>query len=382
MDPWNGSGTTTYFAVQNGYRAIGFDLNPVMAVVAKARLLPQSEIASIVPLLADILKKAARSKTECDAMDPLLLWFGPEAAANIRHIERAVFRLLVSERRFGSVLSSIRNLSSLAAFFHVGMFGAVRQLLRPFRGSNPTWLIRPNSIHARLRPSATTVRDCFASYVRQMVSSSLLSPTECDDRSADSTIRVASSENLPVEEATIDFVLSSPPYCTRIDYGIATSPELAALGFQVDSRLCKLRNRLIGTPTIHAALPGPCANWGTTCVALLERIGNHRSKAARSYYYKTYVQYFAAIARSLLEVGRCLKRQARCVLVVQDSYFKDVRIDLATIFGEMAETGSLKLRRQVDFPTTRTFGSVNSRSRHYRAASSATESVLCFVKDA
>lgn len=38
MDPWNGSGTTTVSAALNGYKAIGFDLNPVMAVVAKAKV--------------------------------------------------------------------------------------------------------------------------------------------------------------------------------------------------------------------------------------------------------------------------------------------------------------------------------------------------------
>lgn len=32
LDPWNGSGTTTYAAAQPGHTAIGFDVNPVMIV--------------------------------------------------------------------------------------------------------------------------------------------------------------------------------------------------------------------------------------------------------------------------------------------------------------------------------------------------------------
>ena len=39
LDPWNGSGTTTKIAYQNGFQAIGFDVNPVMVIVAKANLL-------------------------------------------------------------------------------------------------------------------------------------------------------------------------------------------------------------------------------------------------------------------------------------------------------------------------------------------------------
>jgi hypothetical protein len=381
MDPWNGSGTTTASAALNGCKAIGFDLNPVMAVVAKARLLPQHEVASIAPLLADILRKAALARSEPDAGDPLQIWFAPDAAVTVRHIERAIYRLLVSATDTGSALDSIQDLSSIAAFFYVALFRAVRSLLHRFRGSNPTWITRPCTLNSRIRPSQSNVRQSLASYVTQMVLSSSTAPTEQKSYVADSIIRVASSENLPVRRGTIDFVLSSPPYCTRIDYGIATSPELAMLGFRIDTRLGELRTRLIGTPTIHKDTPSPDESWGSACLGVLERISNHPSKAAKAYYYKTYVQYFAAMARSFCEVGRCLRQHGRCVLVVQDSFFKDVHIDLAAIFAEMASSASLNLRRQVNFPITRTFGSINSRSRSYRNASSATESVLCFVKD-
>jgi len=380
MDPWNGSGTTTSSAALNGCKAVGFDLNPVMAVVAKARLLPQHEVASIAPLLADILKKAALARGGPDVKDPLQIWFAPDAAIAVRRIEQAIYRLLVSTDDRGA-LDSIQDLSSLAAFFYVALFGAVRSMLHRFKGSNPTWITRPRTANARTRPAASSVRQSFANYVGQMVASSPSLGGEWEYCGPDSTIRVASSESLPVRRGTIDFVLSSPPYCTRIDYGIATSPELAVLGFRVDAHLRELRARLIGTPTIHTETPNPEAAWGSACSEVLERISNHPSKAAKAYYYKTYVQYFAAMARSFSEMSRCLKRRGRCVVVVQDSYFKDVRIDLAAIFAEMALASSLELRRQVDFPLSRTFGSINRRSRDYRSASSATESVLCFVKD-
>ncbi|WP_410712175.1 DNA methyltransferase [Bradyrhizobium sp. BEA-2-5] len=40
LDPWNGSGTTTSVANGAGLTAVGIDINPAMAVVAKARLSP------------------------------------------------------------------------------------------------------------------------------------------------------------------------------------------------------------------------------------------------------------------------------------------------------------------------------------------------------
>jgi hypothetical protein len=356
MDPWNGSGTTTSFAALNGYRAVGFDLNPVMAVVAKARLLPQCEIVSVAPLLADIL--------------------------TIRRIELAIYKLLVSAERGGGALDSVGELSSLAAFFYVALFRAVRSLLHRFKGSNPTWITRPRSLACRIRPAVSIISERFSDYATRMALTTLATPAREESRTIGSIIRVASSEKLPVFPGTIDFVLSSPPYCTRIDYGVATLPELAVMGFEVDKRLGEFRAGLIGTPTIHPDTPEPSTSWGNTCVKLLKRIHDHRSKAASAYYYKTYIQYFAAMAQSFSELSRCLKLRATCVLVVQDSYFKDLHIDLAVVFAEMARSASLELCRQVDFPISRTFGSINSSSRSYRDIASATESVLCFTKAA
>lgn len=378
MDPWNGSGTTTFSAVLNGYKGIGFDLNPVMAVVAKARLLPQSEIASVLPLLAEILKKAALTENTLFEDDPLEIWLAPEAAVAVRRIERAIYDLLVSSSENGTCFDATSGMSCLATFFYVALFRAVRSILQRFNGSNPTWIVRPSTTKSRSRPPAWRVRECFAGQVDEMVSGSLAMPKTWGNRAAAFRIGLASSESLPVQPESIDLILSSPPYCTRIDYGIATLVELAVMGFEVESRLRELRAGLIGTPTIHPDTPTPHASWGKTCIRLLDQVRDHPSKAAKSYYYKTYVQYFAAIARSLKELGRCLKPGGRCVLVVQDSYFKDVHVDLPGIFVEMAVPSSLRLQGRTDFPIRRTFGSINAASRNYRRTSSATESVLCF----
>jgi hypothetical protein len=206
-------------------------------------------------------------------------------------------------------------------------------------------------------------------------------PSDWDLSGADCTIGVASSESLPVPDRSVDLVLSSPPYCTRIDYGVATSPELATLGFPIAEQLGLLRGKLIGTPTIRGGPYDPDPAWGTSCNAFLKRVLCHASKAAKSYYYKTYIQYFAAISRSFSEISRCIKHGGTCVIVAQDSYFKDLRADLATMFGEIASEFELTLSRQVDFPMSRTLASVNTKSRGYRPSCSAVESVLCFTKN-
>jgi hypothetical protein len=194
-------------------------------------------------------------------------------------------------------------------------------------------------------------------------------------------VGVSSSENLPIRANSVDLVLSSPPYCTRIDYGVATSPELAVLGLRMDTQLRELRGRLIGTPTIHDSPRPPDSTWGPACNRFLKQVAQHPSKAAKSYYYKTYVQYFGAITRSVSEIARCIKPNGNCIIVIQDSYFKGIRADLATMFTEIASAKQLLLSRRVDYPLSRTFAYINTRSRSYGSSSAAVESVLCYTRN-
>jgi DNA modification methylase len=380
LDPWNGSGTSTAAAAISGHRAIGFDLNPVMAVVAKARLLPNIELPSVAPLLSEILKKSA-DKSASQGEDPLLTWFMPAPAAAVRSIDRAIYVLLVSASQTGNSVDAVSTMSSIASFFYVALFRAVRQLLGRFQASNPTWVTRPASPRSRIRPSAEEIRFTFEAQVSAMSASVKAESRDLHRANIECTIEVGSSENLPVRTNSVDLVLSSPPYCTRIDYGVATSPELAVLGLKMDGQFRDLRAKLIGTPTIQDSTEEPDRNWGATCNTFLNQVARHPSKAAKSYYYKTYVQYFAAIARSMSEIARCIRPGGKAVIVVQDSYFKGVRADLAAIFTEIASVNELAMSRQVDFPMSRTIAHINTKSRHYRASNHPVESVICYTKN-
>ena len=59
-------------------------------------------------------------------------------------------------------------------------------------------------------------------------------------------INQASSLQLPVASGSIDAAISSPPYCTRIDYVKATLPELAVIGYPNGNVTRRLREMMIG----------------------------------------------------------------------------------------------------------------------------------------
>jgi hypothetical protein len=175
-------------------------------------------------------------------------------------------------------------------------------------------------------------------------------------------------------------MMTSPPYCTRIDYAAATLPELMVLGLeQGDFR--RLRESMIGTPAIDHDMGDSEQLIGSdTCASVLQTISRHSSYAAARYYWKTFKQYFVGIFRSLQGIDRLTNVGCHAVIVVQDSYFKDVRIDLPVIYREYLEYSGWRLIEHTEFKT-RTKGAIHRFAGRYRRTAGATESVLIFEKD-
>jgi hypothetical protein len=152
LDPWNGSGTTTYTATLRGLNSIGIDLNPVMIIVARARLLPPSEADHLRPLAATILLHARSAPPTLQPDDALLGWFDPATAAFVRGIEQNIRRSLVGSMTKSPDGVHLDRISGTAATLYVALFAACRRLVAPFRSSNPTWLRAPKANDARIVP--------------------------------------------------------------------------------------------------------------------------------------------------------------------------------------------------------------------------------------
>jgi hypothetical protein len=196
-----------------------------------------------------------------------------------------------------------------------------------------------------------------------------------------SSLKVASSSSLPLCDEYIDLVLSSPPYCTRIDYGIATLPELAVVSISGSSGMDEVRRSLMGTTTVPREIDKPAVNEiGELCYKFLEAVRSHSSKSSPTYYYKNLTQYFVSLSRSVSEIYRVMRPKAYFVCVVQDSYYKDLHCDLPSMIVELGEMSGLRLDKRIDFESKQNMVNLNVRSRTYRKKTTAYECVLIFVK--
>lgn len=377
FDPWNGSGTTTSAATGAGLKAIGQDLNPVMVMVAKASLLAKSEVPSLLPLAHSLLEEQAAFFCKT-GIEPLEAWLVPNSAKTLRDIEARINILLVNHEEYASPLceQTLSLLTPLAAFFYVALFRVVRSTLSQFVPSNPTWITRPKTHSNRLRPSPKTLKDNFIEEVRWLSDRLKLDTSGLEDSAH---IMLGSSQSIKLPNESVDCIITSPPYCTRIDYAVATAPELAILRASSDD-FSRIRRSLMGASTVPRSLEKKFAGLGQKCCDLLESIYDHPSKASRTYYYKNHFQYFHSLADSIKEISRVGKDGCASVFVVQDSYYKDVYNDIAGITIEMARLSGLMLSKREDFHAKRTMAGINPNSKKYVQSRSTMESVLCFIK--
>lgn len=370
-DPWNGAGTTTWAAQSRGIPYLGVDLNPVMAIVAKAKLVQSRDLLEADELLESIL---ARPKSEHATPSGSVLgrWLSPHTVADLLEIAEVLLKAKSYQSLTGAeATEQIESLSPARSFLLLALFRACRKMVDTHKTSNPTWRrmlveVDPSVVH--------DVRLALLSEV-DYLRAQLISEGDRPESKVEGQIITSSSTSLRASSGSVDLIVSSPPYCTRIDYAVATMIELGLLGFD-HSEVDDLRRTLMGTTTVPTSSGEPEKAWGSECGEFLERVRSHPSRASAGYYFKSHMQYFSDLYKSLGEIGRVLKPRGKAYLVVQDSQYKDVHNDLASIVAEMSCSHGLQLVGREDFRKLTSLRTVNAGSRKYSQGRAPVESVL------
>lgn len=353
LDPWNGSGTTTYVAALRGMRATGIDLSPVSAVVARARLATSEQLASFM----DRVK----------AMDASSL---PRAGTAIDHLQAWYLAFNSGATRQESTSSAVSSLALCACFL------AARQLLRNFETRNPSWFAWDSRCLTDLDPELieqTVART--ASQIAGKVTSFL--PAD----SVPPTLITSDVLSCDLPQSEYDFVLTSPPYLTRLDYVKATLPELMLLS-RIDESISisGLRTSMIGSPLVGKAAPLPSAEWGRLANQALSEVRTHPSKASDGYYIRFYLKYFDSLFRSIARIAAALRPGGLAVFVVQASHYKEIYIDLAGVSCQMGSRLGLKLDERIEYPHSRSMVKINTRAKCLPVLDCTTETALVFRK--
>ena len=362
LDPWNGSGTTTAVAAELGLECIGVDLNPAMVVIAKAALLNDDDVTAI-RRQAYAVRDIEHGTTPIDDGDPLLEWLDRASVARVRAMQEALVGSTHLDAR------DVADLGAAEAFWLTALFQTLRRATRAWHTSNPTWIKRRRggeaaglSSHDIVSDMHTAAGGAAAVRVGERVTARAM---------------VGDSARLGEYGFTPDLVLGSPPYCTRIDYAVATRVELSVLGLTAVEQSA-LRRRLMGTTTVPRVETVLGDHASPAVRRTLEAVREHPSKASGTYYAKWLAQYFAAYSASLAGVARTTARGGTVGLVVQGSYYKEIEIDLPKITVEILGGLGWLLVRGYDFKARRSLAQINPRAVAYREGAAPTERALFF----
>ena len=350
IDPWNGAGTTTATCEKRGLPSTGVDINPALTIIARARLLPQSMSRDIRELASEVIEDSMSKTIRAAADDDVLLrWIQPLGVSKIRALQQAIHR--ASDQKIPSDIHQIPELvdelPQSVCFLYCALFALVKDLLIPYRTSNPMWIKRSSTYRHRRRPSWETLSIAFVENIEHL-SSRLTLSTDSLAKSKASLV-TGDATKLPFRDHEFGGAVTSPPYATRIDYIQGMLPELSVLGANA-SQLRGLRRKATGTPVTRDYNPENLSLLDSKCGrATLHAVGIHTSKGSRSYYLPWLMKYFQDLQAGISELARTVAGKGTICIVVQDSFYKEYRIDLQTIVIELMAASGRTLKNRSDF---------------------------------
>lgn len=379
LDPWSGSGTTVAVCARRSIASVGLDINPALTVIAKARLTPIETKDSLGPVSNQIIELARSTSVKDNSPNDLLtVWLRPSAARRLRSIQTAIHAILVSDGPPSDPRQVPRfadNLPVLACFFYTALFATVRQLLARFRGTNPTWFVEPKTSRHRISPGWNSLAQEFEESVRLLCARIRVPAQDTSDNSP--TIVTGSATQLPFATGFFDGALTSPPYATRIDYVRNVLAELAILGAD-RSTIDALRQLSTGSPVIRGGSPNEGGIESRCARKILADVSQHPSKGSAGYYWPWLHKYLCNLQAGLLETVRVTSVNHRVAVVVQDSHYKELHVDLQTIVTEtLASAGRRPLARH-DYASRRLYAHMNPHARRHLRDRRNVESLLIF----
>ena len=381
LDPWSGTGTTTAVCFKRGLVSKGVDINPALTIIARARLTPLSFQSAALTKLNRLMEVAKDIHSEPNSTDLLERWMRPSAVSRIRAIQQAIH---ISFANCPSVPPSliIDNVADripiVCCFFYCALFAVTRQLLVRFRATNPMWIKAPRSHAHRLSPSWERLSQIYREKVQELSTKLSLEAAHTFPHSA--PFETGSATNLSFDDDAFDSVLTSPPYATRIDYVNGTLPELATLGVD-ETFLLRLRGKTTGTPVVRGATV-PCipSLLSPTAHDILRSIGSHSSKGSKAYYLPWLRNYLYNIQAGIEEINRTVSANGSVCIVVQDSFYKEIHIDMQRILVEMLYHRGRHLIQRHDFPAPhpRSYSSAQANFPTYPYSRFNRETLLVF----
>jgi SAM-dependent methyltransferase len=362
LDPMAGSGTVLKAAAQNGHRCIGFDIDPLavlMTTVATAKL----NTDRLDRMAHSVVTRAARITMR----DVDLPWFDREteefseywfAAGQRRALKKIAHVLHHSPSLTDGSVESCALRIALSRLIITKESGA--SLARDVSHSRPHRVVDDNDF------------DVFEEFDKAI--ERIKRRKEDDAGGPRPRIRLGDARQLPwVRDASVDMVMTSPPYLNAIDYMRGHRLSLIWLGYRIED-LRRIRSGSVG------AERGPDgAEISEAATKVREALGATQRLPSRHQHMVD--RYAIDLTLMLRQVSRVLRRDGRAVFVVGNSCLKGVFISNSRGLRVAARLAGLRLLRETerDLPSGSRYLPMPADSSTPLGRRMRTENILTFI---
>lgn len=322
LDPMMGSGTTLLEAQMAHRQPLGFDIDPLAARIAQAKLLTpnlQQTIEWTERIIeqaqqrmqdSPALQSAFEAAFDAESLDFLYYWFHDQTRLELFAIKQEITCISDANLRrfFMVVFSSIIITKS----------GGVSKAL--------------DLAHTRPhRNQEKTRRPVFAEF-RKRVKQTLRAWTAQPDALPGLLAR-GNARALPLPNNSIDLIITSPPYASNaIDYMRANKFSLVWMGYPI-SKLSKLRSTYIGSEATQKTLLENLPFHTTQIVQALAQKDQKKSRSLARYYNE--MQHVLSEMYRVLKPGKC------AIVVVGTSIIRDMDVETPRCLAEIGQLAGL-----------------------------------------
>jgi hypothetical protein len=332
-DPFYGCGTTIVSAIARGYQASGTDINPVAHLITKVKgtsIKPAYLSKKITKFLGKIKVVTSNQTTLFgkDDVQPLI----PE-----RNMERIDYWFKEDNKiKLGKILRLINNEEDqkIRDFFLVAFSHCLKNCsiwlqasTKPTRDKDK----EPSEPYDMLKRHLNKMRrgnKAFYKKVPEKVRKNLKQYLN---------VVIGDARKQPVEDNTVDLVITSSPYVTSYEY--ADLHQLSTIWFDYADDYRELREDFIGTAYKEYEKKKLTGELAKRTVQQLAEKDERTSKNAEA--------FFIDMEEVFKESKRILKKGGRCCYVIGNTQLKKVRIFNAEIFAEGLQNAGLEFDRLI-----------------------------------
>lgn len=327
LDPMVGSGTTATAALRAGRNVVGTDLDPMALLLSRVGTTvfnPDWAKDALAGVGARAQRRidgglkvtTARGSFEEDDQEFLKYWFPPRSQKELFALAEEIVAMPKGKYRDLAwvVLSSLVIAKSAGASFALDISRS-----------------RPHKVDAK---PVVNPLEVWAARTKTVIDRLPFTATKGGERGLDegltAEIRCGDARKLSVKDASVDLVVTSPPYLNAIDYMRSHKFSLVWMGHPL-SDLRGVRSKMIGTERgmySPDSLPPKLENTIVESIEESTRLGQVR-------------RYLSDMRRVLLEIKRVLKPGGAVVMALGPSVISTEKPDAGEVMGGLAESVGL-----------------------------------------